>query len=155
MNRCIYYQITTLLSRGQEAAFLDPGTRAALGCEFYAFLSNSFSTVLLQSVSKITLTSCCQIPPRGCPSGVRLVRFQPLRSGHTLSWGRRSVPGTSVFPQILRELIVRKGKTICILFSVKNYPIKCRFCECPVSFIYILAFSLMIKYFKTTNKFVS
>lgn len=75
--------------------FLDPGTLAALGCESYAFLSNSFATVLLQSVSKLTLMSCCQIPSRGVSQQrgsaglVPAVLRAPLgacRSEHTLSW---------------------------------------------------------------------
>lgn len=57
--------------------FLDPGTLVALGCESYAFLSNSFATVLLQNVPEITLMSCCQIPCGGIglslSRGVQLV----------------------------------------------------------------------------------
>lgn len=63
--------------------FLDPGTLAALGCESYAFLSNSFATVLLQSVSNITLMSCCQIPSRGGLSAGGLGWFSSSRSPGT------------------------------------------------------------------------
>lgn len=115
----------------------DLGTLSVLGCDPSAFPSNSFAAVLLQSVSKITLMSGCQIPSWGVA----------CLSEHTLSWWHFPVPGICVFPQIwARQLYIA---------TCKNYGINCRLCGCPVSFIYILSFSLMIKYFKITNKFVS
>lgn len=109
--------------------FLAPGTLAALSCEPYAFLSNSFATLLLQNVSKFTLMSCCQIPSGGvslqaCSAGLVQAVLQALLgecwNADTLSWGPPSVPGICVFPQIQCERVVRKSKTICILLSVKK-----------------------------------
>lgn len=80
-------------------------------CFSFKFLRNGFTAKCL----KLTLMSCCQIPSRGGLGG----GFGWFGSSRSAASTRCPVPGSSVFPQVPRGLIVSKDKTICVLFSVK------------------------------------
>lgn len=144
---------STFITRSRGEFSWPRDTGGGSGLWIYAFPWNFFVSVLLQSVSKITLMSCCQKPSRGAG-------FKTSPSQALLEW---AAPSLGTCP-CSRHLCISTGivQADCeerqdnvYIVICKNYGINCRLCGCPVSFIYILALSLMIKYFKVTNKFVS
>lgn len=77
----------------------------------FKFLRNGFTAKCLKSHPDVLLPNTF--------SGVSRWGFGWFGSSRSAASTRCPVPGSSVFPQVPRGLIVSKDKTICVLFSVK------------------------------------
>lgn len=84
-------------------------------CFSFKFLCISFTAKCLKNHPDVLLPNTFS----GGWAGLGQAIPQALLECPPLPWGHASIPDICVFPRISCKLIVRKGKTICILLSVK------------------------------------